>query len=393
MTKDVTDLLHEEAGRIDPAHFDSEALMGAGNRRIRRRRTTWSVGLASAAVLAAVAIPAAGNWGNGGGPADGPSGQPAAATDPLGAALANSEVSYAVGTTVHVGQQKLDVGREIQAYVQTPQGVVFTDGTGGVFSADGDKIERVGNTDKKYPSLLWDDTLVAWVDPSGDRPEFAAYDQATGKVTQDPLQTEPGMDHLRDTQNPAVVYAVDGDVVYVRDSRGAVAWNVETDEQEVLSTKADGFAIESVANGKIAYQRPVSPDPDFIDPGDSDRVTESVVGPNMTDGTVLPGSWTTSLLSENGDYALGESEPDEMALWDSTTGQQLPKLKTDHDFVVGYRWESEQTFLALGLNKPWGSKPTHILRCTVNQSCEVAVDSLPADLNTMAVPMGETLDN
>ena len=77
------------------------------------------------------------------------------------------------------------------------------------------------------------------------------YDQSTGETVRDPLQNVAGMSDVRDGKDAAVMYALDGDLAYVKTQQGAAAWNTATGDLTFLDTEANGFTITDAKNGLI----------------------------------------------------------------------------------------------------------------------------------------------
>ena len=71
-----------------------------------------------------------------------------------------------------------------------------------------------------------DGSRVAWTTyAKGAAPEFTVFDQSTGEVLRTPYDTSGD---AGPTEYSDALFAVDGQDVYFRDSRGIVRWNVVT---------------------------------------------------------------------------------------------------------------------------------------------------------------------
>jgi hypothetical protein len=377
MTGLLKDVMHDRADSLDPPQLDVAAMVRDGEQRVARRRTR-SIGLAglAAAAAAVVAVGAPSLW---------PSGTTTATTttseSPFAAAFDAHEPAYALGATVHVDGRTFDVGRDVVAMVQSDAGVVFTDREGAVWAADGDGAPlEVGRTHARHPSLETDGSLVAWTERDGEMPVYAVLDQSTGSgVVRSSLQAEPGMGRLRDERDPALVYAVDGGEVYVRDSRGLVAWDPATDRQRVVGA-AGGFTVDDVKAGLIAHS---------VDAADGESTYR--VGEGLGEGTVVP-AWNGFSLSPDGRWLLGETDPDEAALFDTATGAPTDARVDGYSFFVGYGWADTDTYVGLGLNKPYDAASVDLLTCEVGGGCTVTASGIGAVDEGVVVPIGTSMD-
>ena len=263
MTGLLSDVMHERAEGLERTTIDVAGIVREGDKRVRRRRTAVLGGAAALTLAVAVAVPA---LVGGGGPGD-----DTTVIDPdLAAAFVAHAPSYAVGSEVTVDGTTFDVGRTVRAYVQTDVGVVFSDAEGTVWAANGADVTEVGTVNAKVPQLVADGSRVGWVEP-GDPPAFVVYDQSTGETVRDPLQNVAGMSDVRDGQDAAVMYALDGDLAYVKTQQGAAAWNTATGDLTFLDPEANGFTITDAKNGLIAYQPAGAEDEQVIRVGEHAR--------------------------------------------------------------------------------------------------------------------------
>ncbi len=385
MTGLLTDLLHDQAESLSAATFDSERIIRDGNRRVARRRVGVVAAGAAAAVVAGFAIPAVlpGDTG-------GPDKSVIRVSDsPFAGAFADHQPTYAVGSVIHIGGLAFDVGTKIRAFVPTDVGVVFSDAAGTVWAADGVDVVEVGETQKKYPQLKAGGTYAAWVEPNGDAaPVFAVLDQTSGEVVRDTLGSAPGMGLLSDTEDPALIYAIDGDEVYVRSAPGVSRWHPESGFQEYLQSDSgeDGaFEITDVKNGVIAYRPGTSP-------GESDGGPSFRVGPDLFTGKEL-NLWNGYTLSPDGRYLLGERESDVVQVFDVTTGETVLGSDPGYDYFAGYAWIDNDTYAALGMTQPWDTTPVDVLTCEVGGVCvviEEAAGSMASD--GFVMPNGQAMN-
>lgn len=365
MTGLLKDLMHEHADALAAPDLDVDAMVREGGRRVGRRRTTLVGGCAAVAVAAAVALPSV------------LSSAPEGTTDPLTGTFGAQDPVYAVGATLHVGGREVVLPTAVRSLVQTDHGVVHADRTGAVWSTTADGSQQVGTADRRFPQLVADGSLAAWVDTAADVPAFSVLDQTTGEVVSSALGNTSSMGTVRDEAEPAVVYALDGDVLYLRDPRGAVAWNHRTDDQRVLGD-ADGFTIDDVQGGQIAYQPAVqdSATPDYR------------VGPDLTSGRRLA-AWSAFALSPGATYLLGEDEPDRATLFVVATGEAIDALPDGYAFFAGYGWVDDDTYVGIGLNKPWERTPVDLLTCDVAGACTVTAEAVGTLEDGLVLPFGE----
>ena len=369
MTGLLSDVMHERAEGLERTAVDVAGIVREGDKRVRRRRTVALGGAAALTLAVAVAVPAVVG---GGGPGD-----DTTVIDPdVAAAFVAHAPSYAVGSAITVDGITFDVGRTVRAYVQTDVGIVFSDAEGSVWAANGADVTEVGTVNAKVPRLVADGSRVGWVEP-GDPPAFVVYDQATGETVRDPLQNVAGMSDVRDGKDAAVVYALDGDVAYVKTQQGAAAWNTATGDLTFLDTEANGFTITDAKNGLIAYQPAGAEDDPVIR-----------VGKTLDSGTEIA-LWAAYDLSPDGRYLMGEAESDDVRIFDTGTGEAMPKDDYGYAYFGGYQWIDSQHYAALGFHEPFESDLVDILSCTVVTGvCTPVAEDVGSIGDGLAIPIG-----
>ena len=362
MTGLLNDLMRERADGLDRPHFDVDGIVRDGDKRVLRRRTAVTGGVAALALAAAVVAPSV----------LGGKGQTAQDRDPdLVAAFAAHSPSYAVGSKITIDGATFDVGRKVRAYVQTDVGAVFSDADGVVWAADGANVVEVGRINAKIPQLVADGNRAAWVTP-GDIPAFTVYDQSTDETVSDPLQNVEGMSDVRDGKAPAVFYALDGNVAYVKSREGAVAWNFVTGEQTFLDPDANGFSIIDAHDGQIVYWR-------------GDRI---LVGPSLQEGTPVD-LWEAYDLSPDGRYLLGEPESDDVRVYDLTSGKTLPKKNLGYAYFGGYAWIDSEHYAAAGFDAAEEDSQVDVLSCTVSTGdCDLVAEDAGTLDGGFTIPNG-----
>jgi hypothetical protein len=370
MTGLLNDLMRERADALDGPAFDVDGLVRAGDRRVRRRRVALAGGLAALAVGAGLVAPLAVGGGDDRG-----------ALDPdLAIAFDAPAPAYAVGSLVTVDGQTFDVGRPVRAFVQTSAGIVFSDASGNVWAAAGPDPVMVGRIDADSPRLVADGQRAAWVEP-GETPTFAVLDQASGRVVRDPLGNVPMMATTNDGADPAVVYAVDGTSVYVRDHAGAEVWNVATGESRLIGADAESGTIVDVEGGQMVYVTRVDGSPPV-----------RRLGTTLDNGVDL-GVWKADDLSTSGRYLMAEPRADEFRVLDTRTHRWMPAPDAGYDFFVGYAWLDGDHYAAVGASKPLNaSGPVDILTCTASTgACAVTADGVGTLADGFTMPLGRDI--
>src|SRR5262245_64788384 len=198
MTGSLKTLLHDQATVVTFRPPDLGAIKYAGDRRIRRRR-------AMAALAGAVAVTLIG----------GTVGILSAKGDPppVVSPWPANAVTWAIGSTIHVGSETIDVGHTVRAYAPTAAGFATIDDADNVYSVSGDGVRQIGRstTAPPFDSDAGDDQARLVTDPHGTYigwvgedefgwTVFQTYDLATGRLRSYP---KPGAQPWRD----AVFYA------------------------------------------------------------------------------------------------------------------------------------------------------------------------------------------
>lgn len=368
MNHTVRDLLHERADRLDAPFLDVSSIIDDGSRLRRRRRTRHAAGigaLAACAVLGAAALPGLLP----------PTGTVAGEFS-FASAFAQLDPAYAVGSNIHLAGEEFSVPTPVLAMVQTTDGIVYSDRQGQVWSAPGDEPAlQVGTTDPKDPRLVSEGSRAAWAEPAAGGVEFVVLDQQSGSTTR-PLATES-------LKGDPDVLALDGDDLYLRDGRGLVRAGLSGADTEVLSPWIGDLEVRDVENGLIAHQVP---------PGPRARSRDGFVGATVGGGAQVDSVWTMLDLSDDGALLLGETEPDTFAVFDVAAGTAELITSPDHGFLVGYRWLDHDTYLAVGMNRPWSTTPVDLLRCDVGSSCDVAAEAIGTIKDGLTLPFGESMD-
>lgn len=369
MSRTMKDLLTDEVRSLPGSPIPVEAVIGAGRRRLWRRRG--AEGTATFAAVAALAFlaPSIVDWsglGEDGGPA-------------TAGTFERPEVTYAKGSTIHYGDQRIDVSpRRVWSFVQTDDGFVFTTEAGDVYLADGVTVDQVGDGSEDG-TLAADDTgsYVAWTD---SRSEFVVYDTATREeVTRTPADnTETDGVHW-DDYGP-YVEAVDGDTAYWRTGAGVVAWDLTTQTGEVLVAHEEEFYVHDVADGQVSQ----------LWTSGADLPRDIVVNDDPdVDRPRFPMSERSDLSPSARHLALGDLfVPPNGGVFDVMSGSDVtPEAPRDYQSVFVAQWIDDDRYVARAL--PKDGKQVDLLTCSIaDDTCTVAASAIGSAAE-IRFPVGE----
>lgn len=366
MTPRLTDVMHDRADQLGAPLVDLDAVVAAGKGRVRRRRAV--TGAAVATGTAAVLVGAFALSGLG------PGTPSPTIQQPFAAAFAESTPAYALGKDVHIDGRQFSVPTEVHAFVQTTHGVVYSDRAGAVWSADGDTDARkIGTTDPDEPRLAADASSAAWAQGGEEGSAFVVVDQSDGEVA-----AVPATGNLQRVG----VYALDGTTVYGRDTRGVVKADLATGTTTVLMPWSGDVELVDVEDGLIAYRAPTTPESrDMVS-----RVTRTV-----GEGGEIE-AWNMLDLSDDGARILGETDPDEFAVFDVASGTHETIRVPGYEFIVGYRWLDADTYLMIGMNPPYENAKVDLLECEVGGACAVVLDQVGSFDDDLVLSFGEPMD-
>lgn len=363
---DLKQRLQVEVNQLPPLMVDLDAITASGGSIVRRRRAAWVAG-GTAAVLAVAGL--------GYGLAKLPGHSPRTATV-AGTGLPTGP-SYAVGSTLHLGDTSVDVGRQVHAMVLTERGAVFTDGADDVFAAVDGQVRRLGaaflaDGDNGDLLLAANDqgTTVAWVSPLGDGYALVRYDVARHAVTTHPLDTPGAAPQVR---------AVDGSSVYLFDGRGVV--RIDGDDEQILDTTTDHELLQDVSNGVFLRR----------------ENTQTNDGAGLVAASTLTTrghrfrAANNGTLSPDGEHAISDTA-DQALLMDTATGRQRDLSLPGFGFLAPYGWIDNDTIAAIGIESEDATEVS-IATCTVTTAqCQVSVaDAGAADPLNLAFPTGDDL--
>lgn len=382
MTGTLKDLMTRRADEASPPHVDLDAIIRAGESRVRRR---WvAVGAGTAAVVASVAlvVPAVVNPSAPDFSAQDPSApNQSRSVQPAAAGFVEREVTYAVGSTINYGDRSIDVSpQKVETFVQTDDGFVFSDANGAIFFTSGAGTEKIGFSGLAYGrQLVADDSgsYVAWVDTSA-RPasEFVVYDTASqSEVVRTSEGNTPTSEQTGEFELP-MMRAVDGDHAYWHSSAGITAWDLSGGTGQLLAPDANYQGLQDVAAGQVARMTP-------------NTQGTVVAADSAANGQVFDGTFAN--LSPSATYVYTDVN-DELRVFDVQTGQQRTPAHPGYPFVGLTEWLDDDIFVVVGIRAGnTESDPLDLLTCSVSsQECTLAVAEV-GRVNELVLPIGETL--
>ncbi|HEX5770175.1 MAG TPA: hypothetical protein VFY11_04365, partial [Nocardioidaceae bacterium] len=336
MTDLLKDTLREYADTEPPPRFDADRIIHAGQQRVARSRlTTGFVAAGVASIVAAGALGLAQIFETGD--------QLTASPAPP---YAERKVSFAVGDVVYWGKEHVSMQGAVSSYVRTDDGFVYTTADGGVWFHDGRGAERIGESANRR--LRADDagSLVAWVDLAEDgHPQYVVYDTAsrTELARVDDSAAGPSRDP---GDEGAEVLAVDDGAAYWRVDGGIARYDVESGDIEEVWTAPPVVDpankpprvtdVVDVADGTIAYVL------------EGEQGSRMMVGPEIgEEARPMPSGWH-GVLSPDATY-LGVEEADELAVYDTATGEDVTPDLERYPFKVVYGWVDDDTAMVLAI--------------------------------------------
>ena len=335
MTGNLHTLLHDQADGVDFAAPDVEALVRAGDRRVRRRRVAVAAGVAATAVvavaLASQVLPGARQTAP----------EPAGPTYPV--QVRDVQPMFTIGSLVVEGDRRTRMEHPVDSLVRTRAGWVYRSGSTIYSYVDG-VTSRL--SDRGDGSLVSDQdgVLAAWQEGVGAASRLAVVDLRSGEVTRPDVE----VDGIRtDDSSELELHDVDGDVVYWRDDRGGVAHDLATGDEQVLE-QSDVMDVE---NGVIAWS--------------GDPATQ-VTSPS---GTVALEGGDVGVLSPDGAWYAADDVVGffgRPGFADTRTGRATPFVTgaARDDLVVVAGW-LDATTVSVGLIAKADDAPDRLLTCTV----------------------------
>lgn len=350
MTGNLHTLLHDQADGVDFATPDVEALVRAGDRRVRRRRTAVVAGVAAAAVVAVTLVSQVLPGSRQAVP------EPAGPTYPV--QVRDEQPIFTIGSLVVDGDQRVRMERAVDSLVRTQPGWVYRSGTRIYSYVDGVTVQLSGRASTGALASDQDGVLAAWEEGNGAAARIAVVDLRSGEVTR--LDVE--VDGIRtDSSSELELHDIDGDVVYWRDDRGGVAHDLATGDQRLLE-ESDVMDVE---NGVVVWS--------------GARATE-VTSPS---GTVALEGGDVGVLSPDGAWYAADDVVGffgRPGFADTRTGRATPfdTGATRDDYVEVAGW-LDATTVSVALIAKADDAPDRLLTCTVPAgTCTTVVTDVAA---------------
>ncbi|WP_322938460.1 hypothetical protein [Nocardioides bizhenqiangii] len=319
MTEQLKTMMDRAADQ-DFAAVDLDAITGAGERTLRRRRV--ATGVAGVAVLAVVATVAAVFGGDDGD----------RKTDFVDEPFRTDVPMWTEGSTLHTPEATYDLGVDVASFVRTSEGIVFLgwdgnrEGRFGVYSFAGEgEPKQIGETQDSRLRSDPEAPYVGWLDGTGDDPEAVVFDVSGNElVWSEPAGIEENFPFV----------AVDGDQTYLEGSPLRV----------VDLTSRTVTELPDVA----AWTEVVSIEDDLVARAEGTRDEGEgtlLVGPGGEARVRIPGVATEAgLLSPDGRWISVFDE--QVQVYDTRTGERVA-VDAGHPAGLGYDWLDGDTLLAI----------------------------------------------
>ncbi len=372
MSELLREVMNERATATDRPQLDLDAIVAAGDRRIRRKGIVTAV----AATTAVVVITATAASIIGSNQESRPDRVQPAGT---GGDFEQRTTSYSTGSVIHYGNHEIDVApHSLSSFVQTDDGFVFTDKGGLVYLATADTVNRLGQTNQPYGTLLAagdDGPYVTWLDT--DASTFKVYDTAARRevasVEQPPQPKNPGEFDL------LAVLALDGSTAYWHTADGVVSYDIDSDQTEVVKAGATTQWLADVADGTLARMS-------------FDDQSITVSRDPHSDGPTVPG-FSHATLSPDARYVATDPHDSEQ-VFEAATGKDVTPAAEGYSFTAVVQWTDADDYVALGI--PQGNaedEPFDLLTCSVSsKTCTPAAKSVGV-FGNVQFPIGEDLSD
>ena len=211
----MRDMRTERAEGAPEPRIDIDGVIQSGRRRVWRNRAAGGT-LACAAIAVALLVSML--------PFGGDDDDPVF-SDGLG----QRQISYASGSTIHYGDQSIDVSpHEMASYVLADGGFVYTTKNGDVYLTDGFDSEQIGHAGNNN-TLVADDTgwYVGWIEVAEDfSTEAVVYNTVLSEeVFRSPKNDGTGPGCYGDGFG-LILSAIDGPTAYVCGGQGISVWGI-----------------------------------------------------------------------------------------------------------------------------------------------------------------------
>lgn len=324
MTEQLKTLM-DRAADVDFATVDLDAITGAGDRTVRRRRI--ATGVAGVAALAVVATGAVLLADDGDGKADFVD-NPFVTNVPM----------WTEGSTLHTPDRTFDLGVDVASFVRTSEGIVFLGWDGnekqrfGVYSYAGEgEPTRIGSTQDSRLRSDPAEPYVGWLNGVGDDLQAVVYDQSIGeRVWSERARQEFSFP----------IVAIDGTRAYLADA----------DEGPVLVLDLASKGLTELPDNEV-WRNFVAVEGELVahtaygvaDNGDGNAL---VVGPAGDDRVTIPGGAADgAAFSPDGRWisAFGG----DVSVYDTVTGEAVDVDSGRYPNGLGYEWLDADTLLAI----------------------------------------------
>lgn len=378
MTGQLRTTLHHRAEQLDTWQADLDAIVRAGDRRIRRRRTALVGGLAGVIAVAG-GVTALVNRDH------------SMQVQPAGQDA--KPLTYAVGSVIHTGSGTVDVGAKVESMVQTKWGFVYTTPDHSVFSEQDGNVHQIGQipaggrlleSDDGWVTAWWDGHVIqTWPGYAHGDGTKVAFDRTSprGPSSGWPSGSPPRIEAVSDGH----VWFFDGTDAYISES-----WP--------LTTHAEWKDVNPPGSGTVVD---AAGDRILVKTADGMTVTTANLLPESLDKRAgwQPGGDLTGLTTQvknldHGDLAPDgkhwfTDENDEFAVFDSATGQRQDPAHPGYAFAAPYQWLDGDTMAVIALTGTSGDDPVSLLTCHVSTNdCQVTAPDI-GHYGDFAVPLGD----
>lgn len=348
MTGLLKDLMHDKADHAGTPHVDLDAIVAAGDRRVRRRRVVTGAGVlvAAAAVVAAVAVVP--------GTIDDSAKPVQPSPDRVDQAPFDEELpTYADGSTIHYGTTAIDVSpHQVWNFATSDHAFVFSADDRHAYLTDGEgEPVDLGRSDQ---TVLAEGPYAAYVSLAGDRPEVVVRNTVDdAEVLRTSAGVDPGAQKADETR--VVLLALDGSQLYWHNSQGVVVSDLSApnDDPIVLQPNASTIWLWDVARGVLARES-------------FDDITVTVS--RDTDATSPNFEGDTATLSPDASHVATVSG-EELRVYDVATGRDVTPKAPAFAQTRLVNWLSGNTFVMAGANDYGGNAV--LLECSARSgTCE-----------------------
>jgi hypothetical protein len=372
MTETLRDMMCERADRAPALRIDIDDVIRTGRNRVWRRRAVGGLAAGAALVAAVLVAPSLhltfddpGVAGNG--------------------AFEVRKVTYAEGSTIHYGDEAIDVPYEVRSFVQTDDGFVFADADDTIYFTNGDDTEAIGHGGG-FTYLHADDSgsYVAWVEvDDGELPEIVVYDTSVdAEVFRSSDGNGEGPGYLSD-YSKASVDALDGNTVYARNADGIVAIDIASETATtIIKPGTDSFLedhtfLEDVADGWFARSNGNGVLVSFGSDGAVQRFPDDVGGDLSPNGRLL------AAYSDR--QATGQGL--RLDVLDVASGSDVSPAFGSYNTVGLAQWIDNETVVVY--RSPGGvDVDGDLLRCSISSGdCTMAARSV-GSFNDIRLPWG-----